>query len=398
MADQVFDPLPSGAGPPGARAARCSSAGSGRGRSRSSASRTRAGRSGASSTARSPRTDQMLGVHHGLGADAEGRLPALQGSPGLRAALPERLRLSGSLDRGRGRARARPQLEARDRGVRARRVRSALPRGRRAVVARVDRRARSGSGSGWTGATTTSPSATRTSSTSGASCAHVARAGLALPWPPLDGVVPPLRDVDLAHELVGSYVDRADPSLYVRFPLLDRPGEALVVWTTTPWTLPANVAAAVKPDAEYGLRDNGEWVARRPLPGRGRSRSGGAGEELVGLALRGPVRRRCAPRQGSRPPRHPVGRGLARRGHRDRPHRAGRRHRGLRAVARPRPAGADARGRGGPLLRRLRLAARAVDRRGRPTRSSGTSRSAGGWSRPGCTSTATPSAGAATRR
>ena len=55
-----------------------------------------------------------------------------------------------------------------------------------------------------------------------------------------------------AHELAGSYIDREDPSLCVRLPLLDRPGEALVVWTTTPWTLPANVAAAVRPDAEYG--------------------------------------------------------------------------------------------------------------------------------------------------
>src|SRR6059058_3978436 len=63
------------------------------------------------------------------------------------------------------------------------------------------------------------------------------------------------------HELIGSYVDRADPSLYVRLPLLDRPGEYLVVWTTTPWTLPANVAAAVNPEAEYGRRANGEWVA-----------------------------------------------------------------------------------------------------------------------------------------
>src|ERR671919_2702110 len=55
-----------------------------------------------------------------------------------------------------------------------------------------------------------------------------------------------------AHELAGSYVDREDPSLSVRFPLLDRSGEALVVWTTTPWTLPANVAAAVNPEATYG--------------------------------------------------------------------------------------------------------------------------------------------------
>ena len=65
-----------------------------------------------------------------------------------------------------------------------------------------------------------------------------------------------------AHELVGSYVDRSDPSLYVRFPLLDRPGEALVIWTTTPWTLPANVAAAVQPDAEYGR------TGQRRLDGR----------------------------------------------------------------------------------------------------------------------------------
>ena len=73
------------------------------------------------------------------------------------------------------------------------------------------------------------------------------------------------------HELSqsGVYQDRADPSLFVRFPLLDRPDESLVIWTTTPWTLPANVAAAVKPDAEYGRRENGEWVAGRALPGRG---------------------------------------------------------------------------------------------------------------------------------
>ena len=64
-----------------------------------------------------------------------------------------------------------------------------------------------------------------------------------------------------AHELAGSYVDREDPSLSVRFPLLDRPGEALVVWTTTPWTLPANVAAAVNPAATYVRSEDGDWTA-----------------------------------------------------------------------------------------------------------------------------------------
>ena len=67
-------------------------------------------------------------------------------------------------------------------------------------------------------------------------------------------------------ELVGSYVDREDPALSVRFPLLDRPGEALVIWTTTPWTLPANVAAAVRPDADYGRKENGDWIAVQRAP------------------------------------------------------------------------------------------------------------------------------------
>jgi isoleucyl-tRNA synthetase len=40
-------------------------------------------------------------------------------------------------------------------------------------------------------------------------------------------------------------------SVYVRFPLVDRPHEYLLVWTTTPWTLPANVAAAVNPELTY---------------------------------------------------------------------------------------------------------------------------------------------------
>src|SRR5512146_2792367 len=91
------------------------------------------------------------------------------------------------------------------------------------------------------------------------------------------------------HELSqsGVYQDRADPSLYVRLPLLDRHGEALVVWTTTPWTLPANVAAAVKPDAEYGRRDNGEWVAVALYPDD-RFEERKRGDELVGWRYEGP--------------------------------------------------------------------------------------------------------------
>ncbi|HXH88886.1 MAG TPA: isoleucine--tRNA ligase [Gaiellaceae bacterium] len=90
-----------------------------------------------------------------------------------------------------------------------------------------------------------------------------------------------------AHELHGSYIEKTDPSLFVRFPLLERAGESIVIWTTTPWTLPANVAAAVKPDAEYGLRENGEWVATGRYPDEEFTRTV-RGEELVGLRYTGP--------------------------------------------------------------------------------------------------------------
>jgi isoleucyl-tRNA synthetase len=91
------------------------------------------------------------------------------------------------------------------------------------------------------------------------------------------------------HELTqsGVYQDRADPSLSVRFPLLDRPGQSVVIWTTTPWTLPANVAAAVHPDEEYGRRRNGEWVAVKRFPGDTYVERV-TGSELVGLRYRGP--------------------------------------------------------------------------------------------------------------
>ena len=90
------------------------------------------------------------------------------------------------------------------------------------------------------------------------------------------------------HELfAGEYKELEHPSLFVRFPLKGRENEALVVWTTTPWTLPANVAAAVRPDAEYVLDDRGEWRARA-LAGESKVVASARGEELVGLEYEGP--------------------------------------------------------------------------------------------------------------
>jgi isoleucyl-tRNA synthetase len=62
------------------------------------------------------------------------------------------------------------------------------------------------------------------------------------------------------HELAQGYETVVDPSVYVRFPvspdtdLASRyPGVALLVWTTTPWTLVSNTAVAVKPAAAYAV-------------------------------------------------------------------------------------------------------------------------------------------------
>ena len=47
------------------------------------------------------------------------------------------------------------------------------------------------------------------------------------------------------------YWDETDPSVYVKFPIEGREKESIVIWTTTPWTLMANLAIAVDPDFQY---------------------------------------------------------------------------------------------------------------------------------------------------
>ncbi len=55
------------------------------------------------------------------------------------------------------------------------------------------------------------------------------------------------------HEVAQGYREAEDPSTYVKFPLRDEPGVYFLVWTTTPWTLPGNVALAVHSKVEYVL-------------------------------------------------------------------------------------------------------------------------------------------------
>ncbi len=49
-------------------------------------------------------------------------------------------------------------------------------------------------------------------------------------------------------------------AVFVRFPLVDREREALLVWTTTPWTLSSNVAVALNPDNTYLKVRQGDWI------------------------------------------------------------------------------------------------------------------------------------------
>ncbi len=54
-----------------------------------------------------------------------------------------------------------------------------------------------------------------------------------------------------SHEVALGYETIKDPSVYVRFPLRDKPGVYFLVWTTTPWTLPGNVAVGVGETIDY---------------------------------------------------------------------------------------------------------------------------------------------------
>jgi isoleucyl-tRNA synthetase len=71
------------------------------------------------------------------------------------------------------------------------------------------------------------------------------RKGLPMPWCPRCGTS--LSE----HEMAGSHRDTQHLSVFVKVPLQGDDRRALVIWTTTPWTLAANVAIAVNPELEY---------------------------------------------------------------------------------------------------------------------------------------------------
>ena len=54
-----------------------------------------------------------------------------------------------------------------------------------------------------------------------------------------------------SHELAQGYEDVKDLSVYVKFEIKNQDNNYILAWTTTPWTLPGNVALAIGFDIEY---------------------------------------------------------------------------------------------------------------------------------------------------
>src|SRR5215510_14679960 len=79
-----------------------------------------------------------------------------------------------------------------------------------------------------------------------------------------------IRDQTALAEAEVEYHQHTSPSVYVKFPLATDPAEIdpalagrkvfVLIWTTTPWTLPANLGIAVHPDFEYAAFENGDEV------------------------------------------------------------------------------------------------------------------------------------------
>ena len=102
---------------------------------------------------------------------------------------------------------------------------------------------------------------------------------------------------------LGGYRDIEDPAITVRLEITEttddrspvRPGDFLTIWTTTPWTLPGNLAVAVGPDIEYGLvEEDGDryWVAlprlEKVFGETGHPLRVAKGKDLLGVRYRPP--------------------------------------------------------------------------------------------------------------
>ena len=113
-----------------------------------------------------------------------------------------------------------------------------------------------------------------------------------MPWCPRCGTG--LSNMEIATE---GYRELSHLSLTIRLPITTagHEGESLLVWTTTPWTLSSNVAAAVHPDLVYELvegTDGQRWWLSRGSKGRVAPDAAvvreAKGQDLLGLQYSGP--------------------------------------------------------------------------------------------------------------
>src|SRR3990167_5319476 len=98
------------------------------------------------------------------------------------------------------------------------------------------------------------------------------------------------------HEmLTEDYKELVHKSIYLELPILGRDRESLLVWTTTPWTIPANIAVAVDEKLDYSLVQGEKdkfWLAKERVEavfeGKPKIIKTVKGKELVGLKYKGP--------------------------------------------------------------------------------------------------------------
>ncbi|TFH32010.1 MAG: isoleucine--tRNA ligase, partial [Anaerolineales bacterium] len=115
------------------------------------------------------------------------------------------------------------------------------------------------------------------------------------------------------HEIVTEgYQELTHASITLRFPLLDRPGESLLVWTTTPWTLTSNVAAAVGEALDYVKVRQGDEVfylskgTLQMLQGEYQVEAELKGAEMLGWRYQGPFDELTAQTEAGAPQAHRV--------------------------------------------------------------------------------------------
>ena len=115
------------------------------------------------------------------------------------------------------------------------------------------------------------------------------------------------------HEIVTEgYRELTHPGLTLRLPLVDRSGESLLVWTTTPWTLTSNVAAAVGPNLTYVRVRQGDEILYLSkgtlgvLKGEYEVEAELSGSELEGWRYEGPFDELPAQVESKAPEMHQV--------------------------------------------------------------------------------------------